>query len=77
MSGLFKQQQQQNVVTQNIEQGFTPAVEIPLLKMVLRRIKRAKGSRARHKRCPITLDSLRRLKHSLRSSQHPAFDQLM
>ena len=62
---------------QNIEQGFAPAAEMPLLKMVLRGIKREKGSRARPKRCPITLDLLRHLKHSLRSSQHPASDQLM
>lgn len=62
---------------QNIEQGFTPVAEMPRLKMVLRGIKREKGSRARPKRYPITVDLLRNLKHSLRASNYSTADQLM
>ena len=61
----------------NIEQGFTPVAEMPLLKMLLRGIKREKGSRARPKRSPITLDLLRNLKNSLRASHYSTSDQLI
>ena len=62
---------------QNIEHGFKPVDDMPLLKMVLRGIKREKGSRARPKRSPITLNLLKNLKHSLRSSHYSSSDQLM
>ena len=62
---------------QNIELGFMPVSVMPLLKMVLRGIKREKGSRARPKRSQITLNLLKYLKHSLLLSQYSSSDQLM
>ena len=62
---------------QNIELGFKPVPEMPLLKHLLRGIKREKGARARPKRSPITFELLKDLKNSLRVSHYSPADQIM
>ena len=61
----------------NIELGFKPVADMPLLKHLLRGIKREKGARARPKRSPITFELLKVLKNSLRASHYSPADQLM
>ena len=62
---------------QNIELGFRPTPEMPLLRLLLKGIKRAKGERAKPKRKPITLSLLKTLKSALRFSPFITYDQKM
>lgn len=62
---------------QNIELGFKPVTDMPLLTRLLRGIKREKGARARPKRSPITFALLKDLKNSLRTSHYSPADQIM
>ena len=50
---------------------------MPLLKHLLRGIKREKGARAKPKRSPMTLQLLKNLKDALRVSHYSSPDQLM
>ena len=60
---------------QNIELGFWPTAEMPLLRLLLKGIKRAKGERAKPKRKPIMLSLLKTLKGALRFSSSVTYDQ--
>jgi len=62
---------------QNIELGFRPTPEMPLLRLLLKGIKRAKGERTKPKRKPISLSLLKTLKSALRFSPFITYDQKM
>ena len=62
---------------QNIKLGFRPTPEMPLLRLLLKGIKRAKGERAKPKRKPITLSLLKTLKSALHFSPFITYDQKM
>ena len=62
---------------QNIELGFDPNNDMPLLRLLLRGIKRAKGASARDKRQPITVEILKHIKQNIRVSNLSPKDQLM
>ena len=60
-----------------LELGFRPTPEMPLLRLLLRGIKREKGARSKPKRQPITLPLLKALKNTLRTSHFTLYDQKM
>ena len=62
---------------QNIELGYRPPADMPLLHLLLKGIKRMKGSRAKPKRKPITLVLLSSLQHELQLSSFVTNDKLM
>ena len=62
---------------QHIELGFRPTPEMPLLRLLLKGIKRHKGAHSHPKRKPITLPLLKALKSALRLSSFSAHDQVM
>ncbi len=62
----------------NIELGFPSTFDqMPLLRLLLRGVKRIKGSTTRPKRLPISLNTLKLLKTSLRESSFNTQDQHM
>ena len=60
-----------------IELGYRPTPEMPLLKLLMKGIKREKGARAKSKRKPITIPLLKTLKQALRLSSFSNYDQKM
>ena len=61
----------------HIELGYRPTPEMPLLRLLLKGIKREKGARAKTKRKPITIPLLKALKQALRLSSFSTYDQKM
>ena len=61
----------------HIELGFRPPPEMPLLRLLLKGIKRSKGALAKPKRKPITIHLLKELKEALRTSTFSTYDQKM
>lgn len=62
----------------HIELGFASNFNrMDSLRLLLRGVKRVKGSRVRQPRIPVTPLMLRQLKESLRQSQYPEADKLM
>ena len=60
-----------------IELGYRPTPEMPLLRLLMKGIKREKGARAKVKRKPITIQLLKALKQALRLSSFTIHDQTM
>ena len=62
----------------HIELGFPPCfAQMHLLRLLLRGIKRVKGSSCRPKRIPITLDRMKQLKEYIRAAAFSPKDKLM